>query len=182
METYLKTAILSLLPISELRGGIPYAIINNIPWYIAWPFAAAANALVAPLCWLFLSTVHRLLYGTAIKGAPNNADNNAEVSNTQAVQGGFSWYRFIFDRFVERAREKLHGGIEKWGALGVAIFVAIPLPITGAWTGTLGAWVFGLSKRKTLFGVILGVIIAGAIVTAVMLLGLGAFRIFIKTI
>jgi len=168
METFLKTAILSLLPISELRGGIPYAILNNIPWYIAWPFAAAVNALVAPLCWLFLSTVHRLFYGTTTNGAER--------------KGGFSWYRFIFDRFVERAREKLHGGIEKWGALGVALFVAIPLPITGAWTGTLGAWVLGLPKRKTLFAVILGVIVAGAIVTAVMLLGLSAFRIFIKTI
>jgi len=168
METYLKTAVLSLLPISELRGGIPYAILNNIPWYIAWPFAAAVNALVAPLCWLFLSTVHRLFYGTAANG--------------EAEKGGFSWYRFIFDRFVESARKKLHGGIEKWGALGVAIFVAIPLPVTGAWTGTLGAWVLGLPKRKTLVCVILGVIIAGAIVTAVMLLGLGAFRIFIKTV
>jgi len=157
METYLKTAILSLLPISELRGGIPYAMINNIPWYIAWPFAAAVNALVAPLCWLFLSTLHRLFYN-------------------------FSWYRYIFDRFVESARKKLHGGIEKWGALGVALFVAIPLPITGAWTGTLGAWVLGLPKRKTLPAVILGVIIAGAIVTTVMLLGLSAFQIFIKTV
>jgi len=174
METYLKTAILSLLPISELRGGIPYAMLNNIPWYIAWPFAAAANALVAPLCWLFLSTLHRLFYGAAINGA--------DTSNTQTIQGGFVWYRYIFDRFVESARKKLHGGIEKWGALGVALFVAIPLPITGAWTGTLGAWVLGLPKRKTLPAVILGVIIAGAIVTTVMLLGLSAFQIFIKKI
>jgi len=167
MNSYLWTAFLSLLPISELRGGIPYAILNNIPWYIAWPFAAAVNALVAPLCWLFLSTLHRLFYGTA--------ENGAEV------KGGFVWYRSLFDRFVESARKKLHGGIEKWGALGVALFVAIPLPITGAWTGTLGAWVLGLPKRKTWFAVILGVIIAGAIVTAVMILGLGAFQIFIKT-
>jgi len=154
---YLWTALLSLLPISELRGGIPYAMANSIPWYIAWPFAAAVNALVAPLCWLFLSTVHRLFHSS------------------------FAWYRKIFDNFVERAREKLHKNVEKWGTLGVALFVAIPLPVTGAWTGTLGAWVLGLSKRKTLLAVILGVIIAGAIVTAVMLLGLSALQIFVKT-
>ena len=167
---YLWTAILSLAPISELRGGIPYAMANSIPWYIAWPFAAAVNALVAPLCWLFLSTVHRLFYGVSAK--------SGEAST---VQGGFTWYRTIFDRFVERAREKLRSGVEKWGALGITLFVAIPLPITGAWTGTLGAWVLGLSKKKTLFAVMLGVIIAGAIVTTVMLLGLTAFQIFVKT-
>ena len=155
---YLWTAILSLLPISELRGGIPYAIYHDIPWYIAWPFASAVNALVAPLCWLFLSTIHRLFY---------------DVWN-------FSWYHSFFDHLVERARQKLHKGIEKWGAFGIALFVGVPLPMTGAWTGTIGAWVLGLSKRKTLFAVILGVIIAGAIVTAVMHLGLSAFRIFVK--
>ena len=153
------TAILSLAPISELRGGIPYAIYHNIPWYIAWPFASAINALVAPLCWLFLSSIHRLFY---------------------TLRGGFAWYRNIFDRFVERAREKLRKNVEKWGLLGVAVFVAIPLPVTGAWTGTVGAWVLGLSKRKTLVAVILGVFAAGAIVTAVMLLGLTALRIFIR--
>ncbi|MCL1928908.1 MAG: small multi-drug export protein [Treponema sp.] len=167
---YVLTAILSLAPISELRGGIPYAMAHNIPWYIAWPFAAAINALVAPLCWLFLSTVHRLFYGASAKSG-----------EALPVQGGFGWYRKIFDTFVERAREKLHKNVEKWGALGIAVFVAIPLPITGAWTGTLGAWVLGLSKKKTLFAVILGVITAGAIVTTVMLLGLSAFNIFVKT-
>ena len=170
---YLFTAVLSLLPISELRGGIPFAMANGIPWYIAWPFAAAVNALAAPLCWLFLFTIHRLLYGAA---APNITENIAAKKPWQ----GFKWYRFLFDRFVERTREKLKGGIEKWGALGVAVFVAIPLPATGAWTGTIGAWVLGLPKRKTLPAVILGVIVAGAVVTAVMLLGGSALRIFIN--
>ncbi|MDR2313813.1 MAG: small multi-drug export protein [Spirochaetaceae bacterium] len=167
---YLWTAFFSLLPISELRGGIPYALLHGIPWFIAWPFAAAVNSLAAPLCWVFLSTLHRLLYG-----AP-------KASGDGKTQKGFSWYRGIFDGFVERARLKLHRGVEKWGALGIALFVAIPLPITGAWTGVLGAWVLGLPKRKTLPAVILGVAAAGAIVTAIMLLGKGAFRIFIKTL
>ncbi|MDR1307818.1 MAG: small multi-drug export protein [Treponema sp.] len=176
---YLWTAILSILPISELRGGIPFALANGVPWYIAWPFAVAANALAAPLCWLFLSTGHRLFYG---KPAGNAGLSGAAVTTGNAVTGGFTWYRNLFDRFVERAREKLRSGVEKWGALGVALFVAVPLPVTGAWTGTLGAWVMGLPKRKTLPAVILGVAGAGAIVTAVMLLGIGALRIFIKTL
>jgi uncharacterized membrane protein len=190
---YLWTAILSVLPISELRGGIPFALANGIPWYVAWPFAVAANALAAPLCWLFLSTIHRLFYGKAAGNGAGLAGTAGPVSGPAAAAGttgpagaavvrGFAWYRSLFDRFVERARGKLRSGVEKWGALGVALFVAIPLPVTGAWTGTLGAWVLGLPKRKTLAAVILGVAGAGAIVTAVMLLGIGALRIFIKTL
>jgi uncharacterized membrane protein len=153
----LWTALLSFLPISELRGAIPFAIANGIPWYWAYPFAAGLNALVAPVCWIFLSTLHRLFLKMA-------------------------WYRGFFDRFVERARRKLQGGVEKWGWLGVAAFVAIPLPVTGAWTGTLGAWVLGLRKRRTMPAVILGVAVAGAIVTAVTVLGIRAAGFLIKRI
>jgi uncharacterized membrane protein len=189
---YLWTAFLSILPISELRGGIPFALVNSIPWFIAWPFAAVVNALAAPLCWIFLSTVHRLFYGRAAgtvsgeaaagtggAGSPETADNGNAGNK---IRNGFAWYRVLFDRFVNRARKKLEKGVEKWGVFGVAVFVAIPLPMTGAWTGTLGAWVLGLPRRKTLLAVYLGVAAAGGIVTAVMLLGRGAFDIFIKTL
>jgi uncharacterized membrane protein len=130
---------------------------QGIPWYAAWPFAALMNALVAPICWLFLSTLHRLFLRMA-------------------------WYEKFFTRFVERARKKLGKGVEKWGWLAVAAFVAVPLPITGAWTGTLGAWVLGISRKRTLFAVILGVLAAGGIVTIVVTLGLKAFDIFIKKV
>jgi uncharacterized membrane protein len=151
------TAVLSLLPISELRGGIPFAVAKGIPWYWAYPFAAAVNALAAPVCWFFLATLHKLFLK-------------------------ITWYAAFFERFVERARIKLREKIEKWGWFGVALFVAVPLPVTGAWTGTLGAWVLGLGRRKTMAAVILGVIAAGAIVSAVTVLGIGAFRFFIKNI
>ncbi|GHU59468.1 hypothetical protein FACS189444_4820 [Spirochaetia bacterium] len=154
---FLWTAFLSFLPISELRGGIPFAIANGLPWYIAYPFAAAMNALVAPVCWIFLSTVHKLFLK-------------------------MKWYEGFFNRFVDRAREKLRRGVEKWGWLGIAAFVAIPFPVTGAWTGTLGAWVLGLSKRRTMAAVILGVAVAGAIVTLVVVLGVQAFSFFVKQV
>jgi uncharacterized membrane protein len=54
-------------------------------------------------------------------------------------------FPFNFDRVVERARMKLHMGIKKWGWLGISVFVGILLPMTGAWTGTLEAWVLGVS-------------------------------------
>jgi uncharacterized membrane protein len=173
---YLWTAFFSILPISELRGGIPFAMARGIPWYIAWPYAAAVNALAAPLCWLFLSTAHGFFYGPRPSGGPERGSGKTAPEGP----GGFRWYRRLFDGFVERARRKLHRGVKRWGALGIALFVAVPLPITGAWTGTLGAWVLGLPRQKTLSAVIAGVAAAGAIVTAVMLLGAGALRLFIK--
>jgi uncharacterized membrane protein len=151
------TAFLAFLPISELRGAIPFAIANGVPWYIACPYAVALNALVAPVCWIFLSTLHRLFLR-------------------------MRWYEAFFNRFVESARVKLQGGVNKWGWLGVAIFVAVPLPVTGAWTGTLGAWVLGLRKGRTLLAVFLGVICAGIIVTAVVTLGIQAFSLFTKQV
>ncbi|MDR2398486.1 MAG: small multi-drug export protein [Spirochaetaceae bacterium] len=144
------TALLSFMPVSEIRGGIPFAIASGLPWYWAYPFAVACNALAAPVCWLLLSTTH-----TGLVCLP--------------------WYRKLFERFVERARVKLHRGVNKWGWLGIAVFVAVPLPATGAWTGTLGAWALGISKGKTMIAILLGVLFAGAIVTVIITLGIQVF-------
>ena len=157
------TAFLSFMPISELRGAIPFAIANGVSWYWAYLFAVVLNALVAPVCWIFLATVHKFLYG-------------------ESEDKGFRWYKSFFNHFVEKARSKLSEKLEKWGWLGIAIFVAIPLPITGAWTGTVGAWILGVSKKRTMAAVILGVIVAGAIVTAVVVFGIEAANLFIKKI
>ncbi|AEJ19398.1 COG2426 family protein [Gracilinema caldarium] len=156
-QTLFWTTFFAFLPISELRGAIPFALSQGMPWYLALLYSVGINALVAPVCWIFLSTGHRLLYH-------------------------WGWYKTVFDAFVERARGKVHEKVEAWGWLGIAAFVAIPLPVTGAWTGTLGAWILGLDKKKTLLAVIIGVALAGCIVTAVAMLGISAFAIFVKKI
>jgi len=107
------TAVLSFMPISELRGAIPFAVANGVPWRWAFLFAVMCNILVAPACWVFLATVHKLLYGTE-------------------ARNGVSWYKNLFDKLIERARKKLSAGFEKWGWLGIAVFVGIPFPLTGA--------------------------------------------------
>jgi len=104
---------------------------------------------------IFLETVHRLLYR-------------------------WSFYAGIFDRFVAKARAKVHKEVEKYGYLGIMVFVAIPLPITGAWTGTLGAWILGMDRKKTMLAVAGGVAIAGIIVSLVVGLGVEALSVFIK--
>ena len=155
--TLFWTAFLAFLPISELRGAIPFAISRGVDWRLAYVYGAGINALVAPACWIFLSTFHKLFLRMA-------------------------WYAVFFGRFVDRARGKVHQGVERWGWLGIAVFVAIPLPFTGAWTGTLGAWMLGMGKRKTMLAVVLGVAVAGAIVSAVSVLGVHALDLFIKRV
>jgi len=156
-SVYFWIAFLSFLPISELRGAIPFAIANGVPWYLAFVISVFINALIAPACWVFLSTLHKLFLK-------------------------MNWYKSFFERFIERARTRLHKNVERWGWLGIAVFVAIPLPLTGAWTGTLGAWVLGLSKRKTMLAVLLGVLTSGVVVTSVVLLGVQALNLFIKRV
>lgn len=156
LKDFLWAGVLSLLPISELRGGIPYAMtLGGAPWWLAYAFCVGMNALVAPVAFLFLNTVHRLLYG-------------------------WGWYRRLFDRIVERARHKMERPVERFGYWGLMIFVAIPFALTGAWTGALGAWILGMRKRKAILFIVLGVLIAGTIVTAIMALGIKGFDIFLK--
>jgi len=161
ITVFLLTALLSFTPVSELRGAIPFAVANGMPWYWAFVFAVMCNILVAPVCWIFLATVHRLLYGSE----PDK---------------GFIWYKNVFDKFIERARKKLSAGFDKWGWLGIAVFVGIPFPLTGAWTGTLGAWVLGVSRRRTMLAVIIGVVISGTIVSAVVIGVIKGFNIFVN--
>jgi uncharacterized membrane protein len=152
----LTTLFLSLLPISELRGAIPYAYFNGVPLAAAYGAAVIANALVAPLVFLFLDTLHLLFYRIGI-------------------------YRSIFERTVSRARRKLEPKVARFGYIGVMLFIAVPLPITGAYTGTLGAWILGLNRRKTILAAVGGVVISGLIISAILLAGKGSWSLFIKS-
>jgi len=62
----------------------------------------------------------------------------------------------LYLRYVERVRKKAHPYVEKWGFLGLVVFVAIPLPGTGVWTGSLAAYIFGIEKRKAISALIIG--------------------------
>ncbi len=147
----------SLLPISELRGAIPFAYFQGVPLPQAYFISVAANALVGPLVYVFLSSLHRLF-----------------------IRWG--WYRVFFDRTVTTARLKTERKVEKYGYWGVLLFVAVPLPITGAYTGTLGAWILGLDKRRTCLAVLGGVIISGLIVSMVVYFGIRPLSIFLRSV
>lgn len=156
-KTYFITALLSILPISELRGAIPYAYFNEIPIVTSYLLCVLTNSLVGPIAMFFLSTLHSLLYK-------------------------WDFYRRIFERTVEEARIRVEKKVEKYGLLGLMFFVAIPLPVTGAWTGAVGAWVLNLDKKKSCLSIALGVCISGIIVSLVLISGSGLVSLFTKKI
>jgi len=147
MNDFIYALILSILPIAELRGGIPYALIKGYPVWLSYIGCVGANFLVGPIVFVFFNTVHGLLFR-------------------------LSAYRKLFAWFEKRVRNKTSHLIEKYGFWGITIFVAIPLPVTGAYTGSMAAWLFNLGWKKTMLAVIVGVAIAGVIVTLVMALGI----------
>jgi len=157
MDALLKAAIWSFLPISELRGGIPIALHNGLSVWSAYLICVCVNLLVIPWTYFFLDHLHDIFMKISV-------------------------YRRIFTHYIEKKRTALEKHIgTKWEFIALMLFVGIPLPITGAYTGTLLAWFFKLPRKKSYTAVGLGVMIAGLIVTLVIQLGLKAFSIFVKS-
>jgi uncharacterized membrane protein len=143
----LAVFITSMLPIIELRGALPLAInVYHISWIKAFIIAYSGNLVPVPLILWLLKPLTTLL------------------SRIKPVEKLFSW---IF----ERTRKKSSTMIERYEEIGLLVFVAIPLPGTGAWTGALIAFLFGLDFKKSCLVIALGVFIAGVIVTSLCLLG-----------
>ena len=142
----LVVLIISALPIFELRGALPLAInVFHFPWYYALPLAILGNLLPVPIILLFLNVISKWL------------------SKTGFFDRFFQW---LFEHTKRRGQI-----IEKYERIGLALFVAIPLPVTGAWTGSLAATIFGLKFGHAFLSIFIGVCIAGIIVTCLSLLG-----------
>ncbi len=142
----LVVLIISALPITELRGALPVAInIFHFPWYYALLLALIGNILPVPLLLLFFNSLSRLL------------------SRVGFLDKAIHW-------LLERTRQK-EATVRRYGSIGLALFVAVPLPLTGAWTASLIAVLLGMDFRHAFLSILAGVVIAGAIVTGLCLLG-----------
>ncbi|MBN1524828.1 MAG: small multi-drug export protein [Spirochaetales bacterium] len=142
-EIFLLSGLLSIFPLSELRGGLPVAVLNGMDPVIAYLFCVMLNLLVSPAAFLFMNTLHKILLR-------------------------FTWYKNISEKLLNRARKKVEQGVSKFGYIGLTLFVSIPLPFTGAYTGTLGAWVLGMDPKKSIIAVSIGVMIAGGLIMLFM--------------
>lgn len=138
--------IISALPVTELRGALPVAInLFGMPWYWALCLAVIGNLLPVPVLLLGLESLAKAI---------------------SKVESGRRLVNWVFER------TRRHGAIiKRYERIGLMLFVAIPLPFTGAWTGSVAAFIFGLKFKYAFFSILCGVIIAGAIVTCLCLLG-----------
>jgi len=143
--------IISITPVFELRGAIPVGIGVYKMGILETYFLAVLGNFIPVILLVFLFE---------------------KVANWLSTRFKF-WEKF-FDWLFERTRRKVKAKIEKYGDWGLFFFVAIPLPVTGGWTGALGAFLFGINKFKAIGIIFCGILTAGLIVT---LITIGAFSL-----
>lgn len=138
---FLVVMVISMLPIFELRGGIPAGAALEMPVWQAAVFAVIGNMLPIPFILWFLEPVSRWL---------------SEHSRIM---------RRFFDWLFARTRRKHSQSFQRWREVALMLFVAIPLPVTGAWTGAAAAFLFGIPFRLALPFIFFGVVIAAVVVS-----------------
>ncbi len=134
----LKVLITASMPIFELRGAIPLAIYLGLPPLLAYIISVLGNLLPIPFLLIFLDKIR----STAKK---------------------YEFTSGVLELFEKRALKNKEI-IDKYGYFGLTLFVAIPLPVTGAWTGCLLSSLLYLEPKKALIYIALGVAIAGLVV------------------
>lgn len=145
ISNVLKVIGIAASPIAELRVAIPWAIWHDFPWYYAFLLAIIGNIMPVPLLLLLFNILSRPL------------------SKKGTIE------RMLHQLFEHtRRRGEI---IERYERIGLMLFVAIPLPITGVWTGSLAAVLFGIKYKQALLSMFIGILIAGSIVTCLSLLG-----------
>lgn len=148
----LATFLIATLPISELRGALPlgYLVYGlSLPEAFFWSFLG--NVLSSALVLAFLESISAFL-----------------ARHSQI-------FRRFFDWLTRRIQRKYARRFSRWGALALITFVAIPLPLTGGWTGALAAFVFGIPYKKALLFISLGIFLAGIVVSLLTLAGVYSF-------
>ena len=129
--------LVSMLPVLELRGGLIVAAVLSVPWYTALPICLLGNLLPIPFVLLFIRKIFNWL-------------------------SRFEWCAKLIYRFEKRVLKKGSKMQTRW-LIGLYLFVAIPLPGTGAWTGALAADLFDIRFKNALPVIFLGVLSAGII-------------------
>ena len=153
MLKYILTFLISMVPIVELRAGIPFGVGMGVKWYYAVPICMIGNMIPVPFIFFFARKI--LEWG----------------SDKPVIGKFFSWCLKKGHSGGEKLKAKAGKGMF-WALL---LFVGIPLPGTGAWTGTLAASLLDLDFKKSILAVTLGVALAATIMTIATLLGVEAF-------
>jgi uncharacterized membrane protein len=139
--------LLAASPILECRGAIPYGILIGLDPITVFIASFLGNIFPVPFLLFFLNRFERWVMG----------------------MGDENWLKQIYIRYVNRLRKKSKPSIDRYGFLGLTIFVAVPIPLTGAWTASLLSYLFGMEFKRSLAAIIAGVFGACVIVMALML-------------
>ena len=154
IQKYLLAFLISMVPLIELRGGVPYAVLMGLDYWTALVVCAIGNMLPVPVIYFFARKV--LIWGCDKKYIGKFF--------TYCIQKG------------ERGGQKL---VKRAGRnslfLALLLFVGIPLPGTGAWTGTLAASFLNMGIKNTTLAVSLGVVLAGIIMGIISMTGVHVF-------
>ena len=154
MPDELIVLLTAMLPIGELRASIPLAITTlDMPWPQALALSIVGNILPTPF----------ILYGLRTVGGRIEAQENAAG-------------RILRWRTARLQRTWGHR-VQRYGFFAIMLAVAIPLPLTGAWTGCLIVWTLHVPVRRGLPAIAAGVAIAGIVVTSLTLAGIGLIRL-----
>ena len=142
-QDILFTFLISFSPFGEARAGIPYGELVGLP--ILWVFVIGltANLLVFPVFYKVIELANKNLWKNPL-------------------------YKRTAIYLSSRARTKTKTIIKKYGVWGLMIFVMIPLPVTGAYIGTIAAYIFGISYRKSLIAISSGITISSIMVALFM--------------
>lgn len=146
----LFTMLVSMIPVIELRGGLPFGVALGLPYYLAFPAAVLGNLLPTPFIIVYIRRIFELMrrYFPRLNG--------------------------IVDRLEKKAHLKGQK-VQRFQYIGLWLFVAIPLPGTGAWTGSLAAAFLGMRLKKAMPAVVLGVLTAGCIMLGLTHMGINLF-------
>lgn len=142
LGAFLSTVVVSMAPVLELRFGIPWGVAHGLSHFAAFVAAVIGNMIPIPFIVVYIRRI-------------------------------FKWMRRHLpqlDRVVDKLEAKAHlkgRKVTKYRYLGLMIFVAIPLPGTGGWTGALVAAFLDMSLRKSLPAIFAGVLIAGFLITGI---------------
>lgn len=153
LKKYFYIFLLSMVPIFELRGAIPFSQVMGLPIVPSFIVCIIANMLPVPIIYLFARKV--LIWGS-----------------DKPIIGKF--FSFCLEK-GEKGGKKLQAKAGKGLFVALLLFVGIPVPGTGAWTGTLAASILDMDFKSTVAAVMLGVLLAGMIMMIVSLAGVTIF-------
>jgi uncharacterized membrane protein len=151
------TILIAMIPVAELRGAIPLALA---------PVELGGFGMSAPETYILA------VVGNMIPVIPLLLFLEPVSNFLRRWKVGDIFFTWLFKRTHRNHTERF----EKYGTLALTIFVAIPLPVTGAWTGCAAAFVFGIKFKHALLAIFIGVLISGVVVTTLSLAGIGFFN------